>query len=102
TGKRRQEDAVTRDVLIREGMDGVSGLFGRFTEKLHRLALLFEQADSPIKPETFFGMTFGTGLAAIAIGFIVRAPVPLLPICALMGGSLPLLWLLWRRRGRFK
>lgn len=102
TGKRRQEESVTRDALIREGMDGVTGLFGKFAERLHRLALLFEQADSPIKPETFFGMTLGTGVAAVAVGFIARAPLPLLPICAMMGGSLPLFWLLWRRRGRFK
>lgn len=102
TGRRRQEDLVTKDAIIREGMDGVSGLLGRFTERLQRLALLFEQADSPIKPEMFFGMSIGTGIAGIVVGLIARAPIPLLPLCAMMGGTIPLLWLLWRRRGRFK
>lgn len=102
TGRRRQEDAVTKDVLIREGMEGVTGLFGKFAQRLQRLTLLFEQADSPIKPQTFFAMSFGTGLVGIVVGVIGRAPIPLLPVCAMMSGILPLLWLLWRRRGRFK
>ena len=102
TGRRRQEDAVTKDVLIREGMDGVTGLFGKFAQRLQRLTLLFEQADSPIKPQMFFWMSVGTAIAGVVVGVIARAPYPLLPICAMMSGTLPLLWLLWRRRKRFK
>ncbi len=102
TGRRRQEDAVTKDVLIREGMDGVTGLFGKFAQRLQRLTLLFEQADSPIKPQMFFWMSVGTAIAGVVVGVIARAPIPLLPVCAMMSGTLPLLWLLWRRRKRFK
>lgn len=102
TGRRRQEDLVTKDAIIRDGMEGVTGLFGRFAQRLQRLTLLFEQADSPIKPEMFFGMSIGTAIIGVVMGVIARAPLPLLPLCAVMGGTLPLLWLLWRRRGRFK
>ena len=102
TGRRRQEDAVTKDVLIREGMDGVTGLFGKLAQRLQRLTLLFEQADSPIKPQTFFWMSLGTAVIGIVVGVIARAPIPLIPVCAMMSSMLPLLWLLWRRRGRFK
>lgn len=102
TGRRRQDEVVTKDVLIREGMEGVTGLFGKFAQRLQRLALLFEQADSPIKPQTFFGMSLGMGLVGIVVGVIARAPIPLLPVCAMMSGMLPLLWLLWRRKRRFK
>jgi tight adherence protein B len=102
TGRRRQEESLTKETLMREGMDGMSGIFGKFTERLQRLSLLFDQADSPIKSQTFFGISLGTAIAAIVVGIIARAPIPLLPICAMMGGCLPLLWLLWRRRGRFK
>lgn len=102
TGRRRQEDIVTRDAIIRDGMDGVSGMFGALTQRLQRLSLLFEQADSPIKPEMFFGMSVGTAVLGVVVGVILRAPIPLLPLCAMMSGTLPLIWLLWRRRKRFK
>lgn len=102
TGRRRQEEVVTKDVLIREGMEGVTGLFGKFAQRLQRLALLFEQADSPIKAQTFFGMSLGSGIVGVVVGVIARAPIPLLPICGMMTCTLPLLWLLWRRKGRFK
>jgi tight adherence protein B len=102
TGRRRQDEVVTKDVLIREGMEGVTGLFGKFAQRLQRLTLLFEQADSPIKPQTFFGMSVGTAFIGVVVGVIARAPIPLLPVCAVMSGTLPLLWLLWRRRKRFK
>ena len=102
TGRRRQEEVVTKDVLIRDGMDGISGLFGKFSQRLQRLSLLFEQADSPIKPEMFFGISAGMAVVGVVGGVIARAPVPLLPICAMMSSMLPLLWMLWRRRGRFK
>ncbi len=102
TGRRRQEEAVTKDVLIRDGMEGISGLFGKFSERLQRLSLLFEQADSPIKPEMFFGISIGMAVVGVVAGMVARAPIPLLPICGLMSGTLPLLWMLWRRRGRFK
>lgn len=102
TGRRRQDEAVTKDVLIREGMEGVTGLFGKFAQRLQRLSLLFEQADSPLKPQTFFWMSLATALIGIVVGVIARAPIPLLPVCAMMSGTLPLLWLLWRRKKRFK
>jgi tight adherence protein B len=102
TGRRRQDEAVTKDVLIREGMEGVTGLFGKFAQRLQRLALLFEQADSPLKPQTFFWMSLGCAFIGIVVGVIARAPIPLLPVCAMMSGTLPLLWLLWRRKKRFK
>lgn len=102
TGRRRQDEAVTKDVLIREGMEGVTGLFGKFAQRLQRLSLLFEQADSPLKPQTFFWMSLGCAGIGIVVGVIARAPIPLLPVCAMMSGTLPLLWLLWRRKKRFK
>lgn len=102
TGRRRQEDIVTRDAIIRDGMDGVSGVFGRFADRLQKLSLLFDQADSPLKPEMFFGMTIGSAVVGVVVAVIGRAPVPLYPLCGMMCATLPLMWLLWRRKKRFK
>ncbi len=73
TGRRRQEDIVTKDVLIRDGMEGLTGVFGKFSERLQRLALLFEQADSPMKPEMFFGVSVGMAVVGVVGGVIARA-----------------------------
>ena len=103
TGKRTRDDAVVKkDEILRESWEGVSGIFGGIAKRLKQLSLLFEQADSPIKPETFFGLTFFAGLMGVAMGMIANTPTPLLPPIAIMTGSFPLLWLLMRRRSRFK
>ena len=59
TGRRAadgESGAVTKDELLREGMDGVSAFIGNMFARFGNLGLLFEQADSPIKPGTFFGV----------------------------------------------
>ncbi|MEM1062957.1 MAG: type II secretion system F family protein [Planctomycetota bacterium] len=100
--KRRDEEALSRDELLREGMNGVSGRVGDFAAKFGDMALLFEQADSPIKPEMFFIISVVSAVIGAAIGLIAKAPVPLIPVCALLTGVLPLMWIFWRRGRRFK
>ena len=106
TGRKTREadsqGGIMKEEVLREGMSGVTGMFRGLTQRVTKLSLLFEQADSPFKPETFFGVTIASGLAAVALGAIGRSPVPLYPLIALMGGAVPLVWLLLRRRKRFK
>jgi tight adherence protein B len=103
TGKKaRGADGVDRETILREGATGLARMFGRFSERLHRLSMLFEQADSPIKAETFFALTAGAAVAGVVVAAIGRAPVPLYPIAGIIGGSFPLMWLLMRRKARFK
>lgn len=105
TGQRSAESgggSVVKEEMIREGLDGLAGLFNALTKRLSKLTLLFEQADSPIKPETFFGLSIGCGVAAIALAWIGGAPVPLFPIAGLSAGLIPLFWLMFRRKSRFK
>jgi tight adherence protein B len=105
TGKKSRDagaSGVLKEEVLKEGMDGIAGMFSGFTERLARLALLFEQADSPIKVEAFFGISAGCAVVGVVIGFIARSPAPLLPVFALCTSSLPLMWLLMRRKKRFK
>jgi tight adherence protein B len=47
-------------------------------------------------------LSAGLTTLALVATWISQAPIPFYPVSALGGGSLPLLWILWRRRGRFK
>lgn len=102
-GKKKDAGAgVMKEEILREGMQGVSGMFSGMSERLARLSLLFEQADSPIKPDKFFLITAVCAVLGAVGGWIGHAPAPLLPVCGIFLGSFPLMWLLMRRKRRFK
>jgi tight adherence protein B len=104
TGKKSRDgaDLATKDVLIREGFDGLTGMFSGIMKRLTGLKLLFEQADSPIKPDAFFGISLGCVVVGIVVAGVTRTPGPLYPLVGLVFGLLPFGWLLFRRRTRFK
>ena len=93
---------LLKDAIVREGMNGLSGMISGLMGRLGNFNLLFEQADSPIKPDVFFMICGGTGTVAVIGSLAGRAPLPLVPVAFLLGASLPLVWLLWRRANRFK
>ncbi len=102
-GKKAAKDqAVSRDALLKEGLQGLTGVAQKVFERFENLKLLFVQADSPIKPEAFCLLSAATAAAGVGIAFVARSPLPLLPVAGLMTGSLPLMWMFWRRRRRFK
>ncbi len=103
TGKGNgDQDSLTRQEIVKEGLGGLSSLMGGFTERLQKLTLLFEQADSPIRPDAFFGLSVGCCVLGVAIAVIAGAPIPLYPVAGLFLGTFPFIWLLWRRKSRFK
>lgn len=105
TGRRSadgENESIVKEEMFKEGVDGLAGMFSGMGERLGRLKLLFEQSDSPISPEVFFGLSLGCALVGVAAAWVGRSPAPLLPVVAVMTGILPLLWLLWRRKQRFK
>lgn len=105
TGRKSRDgeaQSIMKDEILKGGMDGLSGLFSGFAERLRNLSLLFEQADSPLRPETFFIVTLASGAVGAFLAFLARAPVPLYPVAGVMAAFVPLCWLLWRRRRRFK
>jgi len=87
---------------VEESLSGLSGMFEKFAKRFTNLRLLFEQADSPIKPDTFFMITFGLLLAGMGLAYFARTPLPLVPLVGVVLAALPFGWLLWRRRARFK
>jgi tight adherence protein B len=105
TGKKTRESetgAIVKDELMRDGKAGLTGLVNAIMERLGRTSRLFQQANSPIRPEAFFVVTGVCGVLGVASMIIAHSPIPLYPLGAIMGASLPMIWLLMRRRRRFK
>jgi tight adherence protein B len=102
TGKKAAEGSLSRDDLMREGMEGVAGAIGGLAEKFGDVGMFLEQADSPLKPQAVVGSMAGCAVAGTVFALIGRSPAPLIPLAAIAGGAMPLAWLWWRRRCRFK
>ncbi|MEZ5940548.1 MAG: type II secretion system F family protein [Planctomycetaceae bacterium] len=96
------ENAVTREALVKEGVEGLSGFLSGLAERFGNLKLFFIQADSPIKVETFLLVCAGSGVAGGILAFITRCPLPFVPLGVVLGGACPWAWLIMRRGRRFK
>jgi tight adherence protein B len=93
---------LLKEEAIKEGVEGLSGMVNRVALRMGNLRNLFIQADSPINVNTFLGISAGCALLGVVGAVIARSPLPLYPVVGLLFASFPLLWLLLRRRSRFK
>src|SRR5580700_5535568 len=103
-GKKSENEAegVILDELFPEAKAGLAGAVNNMFERIGKVSRLFDQADCPIKPETFYGISAGCGFLGVVGTMVGHAPMPLYPLGAILGASLPWGWLLFRRRSRFK
>jgi tight adherence protein B len=97
-----QARGLLREDVIQEGVQGLSGALARVSARMGNMRNLFIQADSPISVNVFVGISAGCALFGTVGAIIARTPLPLYPPIAIMFGSLPLMWLVLRRRSRFK
>ncbi len=88
--------------LVRDGMQTANGFAAAVVGRFQKLPMFFRQADSPIKIEHFLGVCGGTAALGAVATIIARAPGPLIPIGAIFGFFMPFMWLLMRRRSRFR
>lgn len=89
------------DTVLLEPLDGNESGLERFFNQYANLSLLFEQADTNLKPLTFFSVSAGLAVVGTAVALYFGSYM-LAPVAALLMGLLPLLWLLFRRRKRLK
>lgn len=103
-GKKAEGEAegIILDELFPEAKNGLSAAINNLFERIGKVSRLFDQADCPIKPETFYGICAGCGFLGVVATMIGHAPLPLYPLGAVVGAALPWGWLLFRRRSRFK
>lgn len=96
------KDALHKDSVLSQPLDNVPSIFEAIIQRFSQLKLLFEQADTSLTPPKFFAISGGLfvvgGLVAGFAGFGVAA----VPFMGAAASALPLLWLMWRRKKRFK
>lgn len=97
-----QARGLLKEDMVQEGVAGMTGVIGRIASRMGNIRNLFVQADSPISVNTFCGISAGFALFGVVGAIISRSPAPLYPVVALIFGMLPMVWLLWRRKSRFK
>lgn len=96
-----------KDSLFKQGgllvqpLSEVPSVFEQVLKRFGRTRLLFEQADTTLTANKFFAISGGLAVAAMA-GTIVSGVGVAAPLAGLFMGSLPLLWLMWRRKRRLK
>ncbi|RMG32706.1 MAG: secretion protein [Planctomycetota bacterium] len=98
----RQRESILKEELISETLSGAGSLFSGVIQRFENLGLLFEQADSPIKPDVFLALSLALGIAGGVVSWLLRSPLPMIPVGVLIGAVLPTGWLFWRRRRRLK
>lgn len=99
SGKR---EALITDSVLAHPLDAVPGVFDAIISRFAQLRLLFDQADTKLTPALFFAVSGVLAAAGAAVSAYSGIKLALAPVMAGISSSLPLLWLIWRRRRRMK
>lgn len=90
------------ELALREALGSGPGFFERVMDRIGNLSHVFEQAEVSLQPGQFF-LISGL-LAALGGGtaWWLGAPVGIVPVAMVVMGTLPLVWLIQRRKKRLK
>jgi tight adherence protein B len=75
-------------------------VFEKLLARLGQLSKIFEQADTELTAAKFFGISGGLAMVAGAACLVAQLSIVIVPIVAIAAGSLPLIWVILRRRKR--
>jgi tight adherence protein B len=104
-GTKSPEVEASRGLMKQEFVNmskGAGKALGHFSKSLGSFAVFLQQANSPIDFQTFVMISGGCALLGAAIGILAQAPLPLVPVFALLLGVCPYVWLIFRRSRRMK
>ncbi|MGA2031187.1 MAG: type II secretion system F family protein [Thermoguttaceae bacterium] len=88
-------------ILTRPLDEGVSFL-QRMLERFGDITLLFEQADTSLSVSQLAMIALVLMAAGALLAMLLRVPAALVPVAGLLPASLPLLWVLVRRKRRMQ
>jgi tight adherence protein B len=97
-----KEAASKEASILSEPLDEKPSLLEAFLERFGNLELLFQQADTNLTAMKLLAISAAMAAFGVAIGVVANVHPALMPLVAAFLGSLPLLWLLFRRKRRLK
>jgi len=95
-------DSMLKQGMLLESLSAGQGFFAGLVARFSKFGLLFEQADTTLTPAKFFGISAGMAVAGGAVSLFAGLHPIATPVPALICGLLPLGWLMFRRRSRFR
>jgi tight adherence protein B len=97
------KDGLLKDSgVLSQPLDATHGIMEDFLAKFRGLTLWFQQANTTIPPARFFAICAALGFVGMVGAVAAGLPVVAAPLVGIFAGSLPILWIVMRRRRRFK
>ncbi|MCE5267676.1 MAG: type II secretion system F family protein [Planctomycetaceae bacterium] len=88
--------------ILSQPLDDRPGFVESFLARFGNISLLFEQADTNLTTSKLTLISGALVAMGVGVGVVARIHIVLLPLVAGLMGSLPLMWLLMRRKRRLK
>ncbi|HWB10819.1 MAG TPA: type II secretion system F family protein [Pirellulales bacterium] len=94
-------DALSPTVLSTP-LDAVPGVFDALLTRFGRVRLLFDQADTSLKPVHFVAISGALAVTGLVASVYGGVEIVFAPLIALASATLPFVWLIFKRRQRLK
>ena len=96
------KEAALRESVLAHPLDDSPSIFERFFQRFGDVNKIFEQANTSLTVLKLLMISFGMAIAGGILALAIRIVPLLVPLVAVVMGSLPLVWVLMRRKRRLK
>jgi tight adherence protein B len=96
------KEAALKESVLAHPLDDSPGFFERFIQKFGNVNLIFEQADTSLTISKLVLISLGLALIGGVLALAIRILPVLVPLVAVLMGSVPMIWVLLRRKKRLK
>jgi tight adherence protein B len=86
--------------ILSQPLEDSEGFLHSIFERFADFGLLFEQADVNLTIPKFVGISLAFAVVGMIVGTIVHIHTALIPLMTILLGSLPLVWVVFRRKRR--
>ncbi len=97
-----KENLLKDNSVLARPLDDAPNMLAQWFERFGNVDLLFEQADTTLSVSKLAAVSAVLGLAGCAVAIAMKCPAAIVPLSGIAAGSLPMIWLLWRRKKRLK
>ena len=97
-----KEGLLKQASVLTEPLDKVPGFVEKIFSRFGNLGLLLQQADTQIPASRLAIISAILGAVGVTIGIVLHLSPLISPLMGISLSFLPLLWVLWRRKRRFR